>query len=476
LENSIKILLQKTIKTMKLKSFKINKLHGYRDIHINFTSPHKILIGENGLGKTTVLNIIYYVLSKKFEKLNSFTFDSIEVVFDKNRVYIQKDLLEKHLKLDKENGGSHFSELLSNISTDDEKKLRQILGDVTSPAQHKRLELQRSLKNIGININAPANFIFDMIRKHFDEIDGNKFYDEIKKLDKNVDCKILYFPTYRRIEEDIKNIGILNKDDPSDNFRYKIKRDLFYNNDYNSDVIQFGMTDVEQRIDEITSKIAHSSMIGFSDITAEMLHQLLTDFPSVKIGNKKKIDSHKLNIILDRIGPNMSIEDRQKINEYIKDGNSENKGLLFFIDKLIKLYDKQEKQDTAIKNFVEVCNHYLTEKKYIYDEREVKLYIQHENEKYNIIHDDEEIQLNKLSSGEKQIVSLFSKIFLEETERYIVLFDEPELSLSIFWQQLLLPDIVKSNKCDLLIAVTHSPFIYENDLFDCATALKDYIK
>ncbi len=462
---------------MKLKTFNINKLYGYRDIHIDFSGPNKILIGENGLGKTTVLNIIYYVLSKNFEKLNLLNFESIEVIFEnKTKVNIQKDVLEKHIKLNKENSGSHFSELLSAISTEDEKKIRQIIDDNISQNQHKRLELQSALKKIGIKINAPANYIFDMIRKHFDEIDGNRFFDEIKKIDKNVDCKILYFPTYRRIEEDIKNIGILNREETNDTFRLKIKRDLLNPQyGYSTDIMQFGMTDVEERIDDITNKIAHSSMIGFSDISAEMLHQLLTDFPNVKLSNKKKIDAHKLNIILDRIGPNMSTEDRQKINEYIETGNTDNKGLIFFIEKLTSLYNKQEKQDIAIKKFVEVCNHYLTEKKYIYDEREVKLYIQHDNEQYKAIHGSSEVQLNKLSSGEKQIVSLFSKIYLEETEKYIVLFDEPELSLSIFWQQLLLPDIINSKKCDLLIAVTHSPFIFENDMFEYATPLKDCI-
>lgn len=463
---------------MKLKSFYINNLYGYRNVHIDFENTIKILIGENGLGKTTVLNIIYYCLSKNFERLNNLQFESIEIVFDtKNRVVIKKDILDKHLKLDKENSSSHFTELISKINTDDEKKLRNIINDKSLSFQHKRLELQRILKTIGININAPAHYIFELITKYFDEVDGNKFYDVIKIIDKNVNAKILYFPTYRRIEEDIKNIGYYSRENLNENIhKLKFRKDLLINTEYNNDVIQFGMKDVEQRIEEITSEIAHSSMLGFSDITAEMLHQLLTDFPNVDTKKRKKIDLDKLNIILERIGQNMTLEDREKIKDYIKTGNNSNKGLLFFIDKLIDLYNKQEHQDTAIKGFVEVCNHYLTDKRYIYDEREVSLDIFHSHEKYVNKEGSKIIDLNKLSSGEKQIVSLFSKIYLEENERFIVLFDEPELSLSIFWQQRLLPDIVKSNKCDFLLAVTHSPFIYENELFENATILKEYIK
>nr|WP_255356453.1 AAA family ATPase [Cylindrospermopsis sp. CR12] len=74
------------------------------------------------------------------------------------------------------------------------------------------------------------------------------------------------------------------------------------------------------------------------------------------------------------------------------------------------------------------------------------------------------MDFRNLSSGEKQIISLFSKIYLEPHEDFIVLFDEPELSLSIEWQRRLLPDILKSNRCKLLLAVTHSPFIFDNEL------------
>ena len=73
------------------------------------------------------------------------------------------------------------------------------------------------------------------------------------------------------------------------------------------------------------------------------------------------------------------------------------------------------------------------------------------------------VKLTQLSSGEKQIVSLFSKLYLEGKEKSIVIIDEPELSLSIKWQQMLLPDIMRSGNCSFLLTVTHSPFIFENE-------------
>lgn len=460
---------------MNIKHFKINKLHGYRDVSIDLNDSIKILIGENGLGKTTILNIMYYTLSKKFKKLSQFNFESIEVNFDKKKIKFTRDLLIKHLNLDKEGSSSHFGEYLSKLNKRQEKNIREIIYNEKTKDQTKRIELNKLLKTVGLNINAPTFYIFDLVRKYYDEIDGNLFYEVIKTIDKVVDCKILYFPTYRRIEEDIRNIGFNQEFDPFKNKKnYKLGLE---NSGNKEDIIQFGMIDVKTRIENITKKIAHSSMIGFSDITAEMLHQLLTDFPNIKTAKRPQKDIDKLQIMLDRIGQKLSSEDHAKIKDFIDNGKTDNKGLIFFVDKLIELYNNLENQDNAIKNFIDVCNKYLVEKKYVYDEREVTLTIQHDNPKYKENNNTNIIDVNKLSSGEKQIVSLFSKIYLEENDRFIILFDEPELSLSIFWQQKLLPDIINSNKCDLLLTVTHSPFIYEeNGLFEKTFMLKDYVE
>lgn len=49
--------------------------------------------------------------------------------------------------------------------------------------------------------------------------------------------------------------------------------------------------------------------------------------------------------------------------------------------------------------------------------------------------DNQRITLPQLSSGEKQIVSLFNHLYLSNLNNFIVLIDEPELSLSVKWQK-----------------------------------------
>ena len=143
--------------------------------------------------------------------------------------------------------------------------------------------------------------------------------------------------------------------------------------------------------------------------------------------------------------------------------------LFYFVQALVDIYDRQKEFDIAINRFKEVCNGYLINKKVVYDESNIKIYVKSEVS-------NNQLPLNMLSSGEKQIISIFSKIYLSDRDkRFIVLFDEPELSLSMLWQKQLLPDIVNSNKCDFLLAVTHSPFIFDNELDKYAVGLSEYI-
>ena len=64
-----------------IKRFKITGLFGFRNVDINFEDNVKILIGENGFGKTTILNSLYYLLNKKYAKLSNIEFETMELNF-----------------------------------------------------------------------------------------------------------------------------------------------------------------------------------------------------------------------------------------------------------------------------------------------------------------------------------------------------------------------------------------------------------
>ena len=259
------------------------------------------------------------------------------------------------------------------------------------------------------------------------------------KVENLVEEDVLYYPTYRRIEEDMSKLGV---DMDRDNVKERL--------------IQFGMKDVENRIDKVLETIKSAAINGFAKMTGVLLKQYLNH---TEIDKGINIDKETLNIALDRIGDEIEKSDKEKIKQIVANNEiykDENQHLFNLIVNLISSYEKQTQHDEKIRKYRDVCNAYLDGKKYIYDESNVKLEIYRNNYK-------KPISIQNLSSGEKQVLSIFSKLYLEQQKPCIILFDEPELSLSIKWQEHFLPDIMKSGKCSLLVAVTHSPFIFDNE-------------
>ena len=138
----------------------------------------------------------------------------------------------------------------------------------------------------------------------------------------------------------------------------------------------------------------------------------------------------------------------------------EHNTLRYFLTKLSAVVEATKELEEDIEAFVDKANKYLElssdEKILEYDPNEMKVVVRNS-------WTGEEVELNDLSSGEKQVISLLARLYLYPEEK-IVLIDEPELSLSIDWQKRLLPDLLFSPSCAQLLAITHSPFIFDNEL------------
>lgn len=437
----------------KLKLFEITNLFNQFNVSLPLDEKVNIFLGENGMGKTTILNCLYYVLSGNIEKLNNIIFDSISLTFvDGEKFSIDYNDISSYVE-DYMYGNPpyrrrkvQFESLftikeLENISKlfgerANEEELKKYYFRVSDmfgmPPSMARRELERYIvQQFQKNMTTKADF--------------NKVITFKKNVSEKIDEEILYFPTYRRIEEDMSNLGIdIEKD------RVKSK------------LIQFGMTDVEKNIEALLQMIKSVAITGFAKMTGVLLKQYLNG--ELSDVENYKVEQNKLVIALARIGDEIEEQDKQRIIELVNSldiYNSENRYLLNLIKNLIDSYERQNKYDERVKTFTSICNNYLNGKKYIYDETNVELGIYKEKTK-------KPISIQNLSSGEKQIISVFSKLYIENIENCIILFDEPELSLSIKWQNMFLPDVVNSGKCSTLIAVTHSPFIFDNEFDDLA--------
>ena len=138
----------------------------------------------------------------------------------------------------------------------------------------------------------------------------------------------------------------------------------------------------------------------------------------------------------------------------------------FYFQMLAETHDRISNREKALQNLAKLLNQYIgPSKQASYDSTRYKFIIRV---------GDLDVPLSGLSSGEKQIVSLFATLSLSGWENHFVVIDEPELSLSVLWQERLLEDIHSVPACQNIMAVTHSPFIYGEKLARFTRDLSDH--
>ncbi|CEI80724.1 L-arabinose transporter ATP-binding protein [Oceanobacillus oncorhynchi] len=442
-----------------LISFEIEGLNNDRNVSLTFDNNVRVLLGENGTGKTTILSMLYYILSRKLYYLNNFEFDKVHLNFSSNKtITIEKEWISLE---DNKNAYRFYKYLEEELSKDELDYVMNIIYGEGTVEGFKSLYFQNiRMRNISMH----------RIRRHIQELrhlivdnDSNEYKEKLMNVDKELketfESEVIYFPTYRRIEDDLSKLGLSIDDGISKS----------------PGVINFGMNDVEETFTKIKNDIKDESLTSYSNVTGNMIKHLI--YPNkgqhpIEEDNLILENEEILAIVLDRFGKDLNIEDKKHIFELISTRelfNDEYSSLSFYLKNLLNNYMQYKERDDLIKKFANKCTKYLVNKKVQFNESNGELSILNER-------NDKKIELNSLSSGEKQIVSILAKVFLNFSNDFIILIDEPELSLSIEWQEMLLPDITETGKCSLLFAVTHSPFIFDNNLDQYAKGIEMFVE
>ena len=464
-----------------IEYFKIVGLFGKKDINLSFKNKVQIYVGENGLGKTTVLNLLYYLLSCKFEEMLKINFGSVTIKFN-GRVYeFTKTQIKGYVDQNKPNHRRsglyrHFREMLKpeNIT-----ELKKIIDNPKFERFEKIHKVSDYLRQIGryiSNITSGDQYmvIYEVVAT-YEVTEHIAKYIQVLGEEK---LKILYFPTYRRIEIDKENIRkSIQKDYDDDDGMYSIFESQEIDEQRKSiarisKFIHMGMDDFVEHKDRILERISDISRVKLDELSTDIIKREIQGYPEDTKIKSSDLDTIKTLLSRTHIGLNSS--DLNKVVNAIQSGDiykEKNKVMLYVLRRLLDIYKSYEVYDMGMKDFVEVCNHYLNDKKLVYDEVGLQLYI-----KFNDEEERSNIGFELLSSGEKQIISMLSEVFLDTENDFIFLIDEPELSLSIFWQKMLIPDIMKSQRCSMLFAVTHSPYIFDNEYDFCAVGMNEFIE
>jgi MoxR-like ATPase len=70
--------------------FEITKLFGNRDISISASGDALILVGPNGIGKSSVASIFYFFVSRQWRRLSEYDFSEVAVWFGNDEIRAAK--------------------------------------------------------------------------------------------------------------------------------------------------------------------------------------------------------------------------------------------------------------------------------------------------------------------------------------------------------------------------------------------------
>jgi len=462
-----------------IKRFKISGLYGYKNVEIVFPGQVLILIAGNGSGKTTILNALHAFLRGRFNRLRSLEFASIECEFHSTGELVT---LNKSQITALEPGTSELLSTMARAGGISEDQIYDFVASVYDPGKGIRPFIANSVVR---TIFDASPWGFDDIEQKLNELHaliGSGIPEDVQLIRDQVaraidGIEIVYLPTYRRIENPMLSPASTRR-----RHRLVRTRNLPQHGTtlQEQDQINYALNDVEERLAELSDEAERISNWEYRSASATIIDEALEGQPASGGTAPEELplpDIDSLVRFLSRVSradatalfevPSRESEESSKRRvEAIKDLyatgriNHGDLGLLrYFLSRLGPVIEKTKVTEIMLQKFVEACNGYLQsssdEKKFVYEPNSMRVTVV--NNFTNKV-----VPMNQLSSGETQVISLFARLYLYP-RRNLVLIDEPELSLSLDWQRKIIPDMMRSESVEQLLAITHSPFIFENE-------------
>ena len=406
-----------------IESFKIDKLWDYRNIDLTFNNDVNVLIGPNGSGKTTILNLLHAILSGDLRSVVNFNFEHAKIglkSFKDNSVCtIKVDIGDELLKL----------------------KVGQKEHSVPIDILSRRGPIRSSLRYFHETDNVIRNMLSE-------DIDGES----------TPIVPLVWLPVSRRLplteheEERHTRTGLLESVDLR---------------------LQELLEDLSRYQSILNAQLSERYKKFERQVLSVILYSKDQDKPtSISLPSPKRTDTDKKQLLgafedaglLDEQMQNRINEHFTKAEEVVKRVHKASNDLTpedFLVLPLI----------SRTQDMVKCAAELEKDKENIFD------YLRRYEETVNSFFDDKSIQVDEsgqlkiessspsdlnprlLSSGEKQILILLTQALLRIDKPIVYIADEPELSLHVKWHGKLLESLRSLGGDMQIIVATHSPDI-----------------
>lgn len=407
----------------KLKSIEVKGFWGSRTASATFHDDVNIIIGRNGTGKTTFMNIVHAVLTVDADALYQNPFASAVLVLSDgaktrtiraNLSFSESSLVPAvvyHISNRRFEAQLVVGEDLRKVASlryrragEELQKIREELGRLVSVASLSVYRIggdgdpesrDRMPRRISSNVDSSLLTLMQRLTQYQLEL-SNSAREISSELQRNVLTSLLY--------TEVKDQDRL----PLSNFDEGVEKQNLV-----AAYRQLGVSG-----SEVTRKIQeHISAVGSAIKHSEL-------WTSTKgeggIGTGSRLDFGALEAF--------------RVTRSVVAKSLEAEGRIKFVFSQVEL-------------FLETLKKFIADKAFSFASGELT------------VATEGPIPLAKLSSGEKQLLILLVETLLQRKAPFIFLADEPELSLHIAWQRNILSAIRSLNPNAQIVVATHSPEI-----------------
>ncbi|MEM9436867.1 MAG: AAA family ATPase [Pseudomonadota bacterium] len=428
---------------LKIKSISIQ---GFRrsqgSIHLDLNETANFLIGRNGTGKTTLINLINACLTVGTSVLTKTAFETVLIKFKGSRGRVPSIEI---IKLDQRKTGAYIQYRLkkSAAAVPEEffvagERRARVLAEIHARRNTRESEKLSSIGDVRARLSALFSHTWLSLhrfhedferRPHYvDDLDG--YAEPYSDARPGVDRKL------HAVLDDLQNYCFRLDKQVSDQVR------LFQKEWFRSFLASGKKEEIGGfKIDFKRERAAIASMLERFEVPASLY--------------EKQLDKH---IELARAAQaSIRAEGGVPIGDFFN---------LYDAIRLHRLVEQwqelQERQREILKpkdDFVEIVSKMLFRKKVSLTEG---------NTLEISTQDNFDIDVDSLSSGEKQLIIFLAETLLQEKKEVIFLADEPELSLHVEWQEQLVKNLLQVNPNAQMLFATHSPDIvgaYSDNIF-----------